>query len=156
MKTGSALINLIDARFPLASMANPTNSALNEVLKEIFEGQQQAVTVTTDGLTTGLIGADTDVVLITSDDANKIATLPLIPDSTWVGNKIIKIKVGSTGCELRTPALSNQTINNVDSDSSEAALAANNFYLAICTLATGWILTGYTNLGAVQTAIIPD
>ena len=156
MLIGAKLEALIDARFPNNSMATPTNAALNEILREIFQGTQQLVTATADGLTTGLIDDDTDSVVVTSADANHIITAPLIPDSSWIGNKIIKIKVGATACELRTPATSNQTINNVDSDASEALLTANNFYFLICTLATGWILTGYTNLGAVQTPVIPD
>lgn len=117
----------------------------------------ESLTATGDGLTTGLIpaGADAVTVAAVTTDANDIITLPAIA-SVPLG-KSITIVVGATGCELRTPATSGTTINNVDSDGTqEAALVATNHYICTKTTATGWVLRGFTNLGADVAAIVPD
>ncbi|RWE91351.1 hypothetical protein [Mesorhizobium sp.] len=115
----------------------------------------RAVVPTADGLTTGLI-LDTDsFVEATSADANHILTLPLASAATR-GREIWIWVVPAVNCELRTPALSNQTINNVDSDASEALLTHTQLYVARQHLATGWLLQAFTALGAVAAAIVPD
>lgn len=116
----------------------------------------RAVVPTADGLTTGLI-LDTDsFVIATSANADHILTLPSASAAT-VGREIDIWVVASTNCELRTPASSNQTINNVDSDGSqEALLTHSQFYTVKQVTATGWLLFARTALGAVATAIIPD
>lgn len=111
-----------------------------------------AVTATADGLTTGLIPADADFVSITSAAADNIATLP----AASIG-KVITGWVGANGCELRTPATSGATINDVDSDgTNEAAIPATTLFRLTCVTATGWILEGLTELGADIAAIVPD
>lgn len=103
----------------------------------------QAVTVTADGLTTGLIAATTTVAILTSADATYWATLPgIAANSLPIGHRLVA-RIKATGCEIRTPASSNETINGVDSDSSEAAMAANSAAMFIVESATGWLmLTG--------------
>jgi len=118
-------------------------------------GGVRAVVPTADGLTTGLIHANDTFVEATSADANHILTLPTASEATR--GREIKIWVKpSTNCELRTPAGSNQTINNVDSDASEALLTHTQLYICRQHLATGWLLQAFTALGAVATAIVPD
>lgn len=91
-------------------------------------------------------------------DANDFTVLPSIGQVP--AGHTITIFAGAANSELRTPSGSNETINNVDSDgTAEALLTAGNMYT--CTKktnasASNWILVGYTNLGAVQTAIVPD
>ncbi len=117
----------------------------------------RAVVATSDGLLTGLILDTDEVVSITNGGSvNNWSTLPLATAAT-IGREI-DIYCSTANSELRTPATANQTINNVacGSGGNEALLTAGNWYKAIQTLATGWILIGWTNLGAVQTAIIPD
>jgi hypothetical protein len=110
-----------------------------------------AVTATTGGGTTGLIPATANMVSVTSDSANKQISLP----AATIG-KQITIKVGSTGCELIS-AVAEHTLNNVlIGATNEAALTANNTYLCQYVAANTWIMTGWTNLGAVQTAVVPD
>lgn len=112
----------------------------------------QLVTATADGLTTGLITLGWSFVSVTSDDANKIITLP-----TGTAGQRITIKVGGTGCELRTPATSNATINNVDCDgTNELALAANATIICLCVATNTWIAYGYNNLGAALATLVPD
>ncbi len=103
----------------------------------------QAVTATSDGLTTGLIAADTTVAILTSASANNIATLPgIAANALPIGHRLVA-RIKATGCEIRTPASSNETINGVDADSSEAAMTANQAALFVVEAATGWLmLTG--------------
>lgn len=116
----------------------------------------RAVVPTSDGLTTGLILDSDSFVEATSADANHILTLPEATAATR-GREILIYVAGATNCELRTPASGNQTINNVDSDGSqEALLTATRTYRCTQHLATGWLLEGLTNLGAVATAVVPD
>ena len=111
-----------------------------------------AVTATSDGLTTGLIGAGSRYVTATSASANDIVTLP----AATVGN-IITMYVGANGCEVRTPSGSNVKINNVDSDgTNEAAIPATSLCTFTCVSSTEWILEAVDELGAVITAIVPD
>lgn len=119
-------------------------------------GGARAVTATEDGLTTGLI-LDTDsFVEVTSANANHIVTLPLATAETR-GREIWIWVVPSTSCELRTPADSDQTINNVNADgTAEALLTHTQLYVCRQHLATGWLLQAFTALGAVATAIVPD
>jgi len=111
----------------------------------------QLVTATANGLTTGLITLGWSYVSVTSGNANDIITLP-----AGTAGQTIKIKVGSTGCELRTPATSNATINNVDCDgTNELALAANGLFICECVATNTWVVYGYTNLGAAIATLVP-
>ncbi len=132
-----------------------TNVAVVAADGEIYGGGARAVVPTSDGLGTGLILPTDRMVVATSADASYFLTLPL---ASAVGRrKEIWIWVApSTNCELRTPATSNQTINNVDSDSAEALLTHSQLYICRQHLATGWLLQAFTALGAVATAIVPD
>ncbi|MCK5432916.1 MAG: hypothetical protein KAJ03_09240 [Gammaproteobacteria bacterium] len=112
----------------------------------------QAVTATSDGLTTGLITLGTAFVVATSAGANNIITLP----AGTVG-QVVNIYVGANGCELRTPSASGATINNVDSDgTNELALGATTSYILSCVATDTWIARGFTNLGADQAALVPN
>ena len=114
------------------------------------------VVPTANGLTTGLILPTDRFVHAESGNMDHILTLPLATADTR--GKQIRIWVApSTNCELRTPAASTQTINNVNSDGTNEALLAHS-HLYVCTqhLATGWLLEKFTALGAVATAVVPD
>jgi hypothetical protein len=110
-----------------------------------------AVTATTGGATTGLIPATANFVTVTSDSANKQISLP----AATIG-KQITIQVGATACELISSVAADKLNNVTVGATNEAALTANNTYLLQYVAANTWIMTGWTNLGAVQTAVIPD
>lgn len=116
----------------------------------------RAVVPTADGSGTGKILPTDRFVEITSANADHIAELPPATASTR-GREILIWVVASTNCELRTPASSNATINNVDSDGTqEALLTHSRFYKVTQHLDNGWLLEGLTALGAVATAVVPD
>lgn len=96
------------------------------------------LTATADGLTTGLIPAGTTYVAGTSSSATNAFTLPAISAAT-IGQQII-INIGANGYELLTPAGSDNTINNVDSDgTNQLDVAATTNLICIQISATGWI-----------------
>lgn len=139
-------------------MANPSGSfpRFRTLITEEVELRPAATQGTGNTIAPGVrsvrLGANTT-------DANDFTVLPSLA-SVPAGHMIVICAGSAANSELRTPASSNETINNVDSDgTAEALLTANNTYLCIKRQnagGSGWVLTGYTNLGAVQTAIVPD
>jgi hypothetical protein len=118
----------------------------------------RGITATTDGLTTGQINASDDkgfLAVTAGADANSIITLPS-DDDIPVGWEV-RGWIGATGCELRTEASSNDTINAVDSDGTqEAAIPATTMFTVTKVAAATFVLLALTELGAVITAIVPD
>jgi hypothetical protein len=112
-----------------------------------------AVTATTGGGTTGLIPATADggFVTITSDDADKQVTLP----SNVVG-MVIRGMIGATGCEFICADAGAKINDLVCGATNEAAMAADQSWVAECISSTEWILRAFTKLGADVPAIVPD
>lgn len=110
-----------------------------------------AVTATADGLTTGTI-ADAGMlqfITVTSADANHIVVLP-----TPTPGRIVILRNGGTGYELRTSAPATVAINGGSGSNAESAIAASTMVIAVCTTATTWqalSLVG-TTLAAVEAA----
>lgn len=114
---------------------------------------QTAAATANTGPGSGWIPEEAEFVQVTSSVGTKIVILSnLIP----VGRQLY-ITVGANGYRLGTPAGSSLTINNVDTSgaTANATIPANTTALVIRTLSTGFILSNYTNLGAVATAIVP-
>lgn len=162
MKVGEVIHGRVDLdgtpllrNWIVSSNDGTTVGITRETDEEATGAATRAVVPTVGGLTTGLILPTDRFVQATSADANHILTLPLASEATR-GREIWIWVVPSTNCELRTPAASNQTINGVDSDASEALLTHSQLYIARQHLATGWLLQAFTALGAVATAIVPD
>ena len=90
-------------------------------------------------------------------DVNDWIVLPAIA-SVPIGHTIRIAANAGGNFEMRTPAASNTTINNVDADGGAAEYLVTDTDLVVVTkhTATGWIAVSYTNLGAVRTAVVPD
>jgi hypothetical protein len=91
------------------------------------------------GGTTGVI-ADAGMlqfVTVTSDDANKVITLPTPTPGT-----IVILRNGATGYELRSSAPATVAINGGTGANAESAIAANSMVIAVCTSATTWQAIG--------------
>ena len=110
-----------------------------------------AVTATTGGGTTGLIPAGASFVVVTSDDANKQIKLP----AATVGDRI-RILVGATGCELISAVAGHKVNDVVVGATNEAALVATSLYDCQYVATNLWVVIGYTKLGAVAAALVPD
>jgi hypothetical protein len=117
-----------------------------------MSSQAEAVTATADGLTTGLISVTARHITVASADVNHIVTLP----ASVVG-KILTLRNGATGYEIRTTAASSIKINDVVSGSTnELAIPATALVTAVCVSATEWVLTAVDKLGAAIAALVPD
>jgi hypothetical protein len=142
----------VDALFPPMSMANPTNSNLNKVLKDALITEDAGVTaVATTGAQLPAIGG---YHLITSSNSAHIVVLPPL-DEIGPGEEIW-LEVNANGFELCSGAVGDK-INNVAASVGVASAAIPATGLAICRSGTlGWYLMYLTELGAVATAIVPD
>lgn len=96
------------------------------------------------GGTTGVISTGVTHVVVTSDDANKVITLPApVP-----GLEIV-LQNGATGYELRTSAPGTIAINGGAAANAESAVAAATTVIVKCTSATTWIGSTVTAAGVV-------
>lgn len=110
-----------------------------------------AVTATADGTTTGIIPASATFVTVTSASANNQIALP----AGYVG-KVLRILVGTTGCELISTVAADKVNEVVVGATNELALTAEALYTCVYTKSGFWIVTGLTKLGAAQAALVPD
>tara|TARA_R110000868_G_scaffold410438_1_gene698456 strand:+ start:7457 stop:8179 length:723 start_codon:yes stop_codon:yes gene_type:complete len=110
-----------------------------------------AVTSTVAGLTTGLIPAGSSFVTVTSASANNQISLP----AGSVGD-VIRILVGTTGCELISAVAADKVNEVVVGATNELALTAEALYTCTYTKSGFWIVTGETKLGARIAALVPD
>lgn len=94
---------------------------------------ETAVTATSDGLTTGIVPADAAFVTVTSANANNIVTLP-----APVVGKVVILRNGATGYELRSSAPASIAINGGAGANAESAIAASTMVIAVCTTTTTW------------------
>lgn len=118
--------------------------------------ESTTATATADGLTTGVLTALKGLkkfVTVTSSSATNAITLPGINVGT-VGQEIF-LTVGANGFELLTPASSNNTINQVDSDgTNQLDVPANTTVRCTQISGTAWLAE---TIGATSIAITaPD
>lgn len=134
---GAALRSLRDGDNPyIGGVAITASAAEINAMADIEAG---AITATSDGLTTGLIAAGVKVVIITSSAATNAVTLPGIASNSLPIGYTIRGRVTANGCEVLTPASTNETINGVDSDgTNQLDLAATTGFIAWVESATGW------------------
>lgn len=129
-----------------------TTEIADGAITPVKSAQLEAVTVTADGLTTGLISVTARHITVTSANSAHIATLP----ASVVGKEISGF-VGSNGFRLQTTAASNITINGVDSDgTSYFTVAANTYFVARCVSATAWLVYTMNTSGGLPTGNIAD
>lgn len=115
---------------------------------------------TTDSTSTGNSippTAKTAVVGTVTNDANDWITLPSLADVPN-GHEIIILASAGGNFEMRTPASSNEKINNIDSDGSQEYLCTDTDVIRVIKVSNtaGWVAQSLTNLGAVRSAVVPD
>lgn len=94
------------------------------------------------GGTTGVIADGTSVVVVTSDDANKVLTLP-----TPTPGNIVWILPNSTGYELRSSDPATIAINGGTGSNAESAVGANYLVRCVCCSATTWVCSTFSTDG---------
>jgi hypothetical protein len=134
-------------------LGTPTSGVLTNCTGNPILGQPaaEAITATVGGGTTGLITATTKFAAVTSDDATKQISLPAA-----IGGKELRIFVAATGCELISAVVGDKVNNVVVGATNEAALVAGTIYTCVYDGVDNWVMTGLTNLGVVETPVVPD
>ena len=120
--------------------------------------------VTPDDVTPTVLGqnaipANAKVVQVgtVQNNADDFIILPALAD-TPNGHEIIILCSAGGNFELRTPAASNEKINNVDSDGTNEYLCTDTEVVKVIKISStvGWMAYSYTAIGAKTTAVIPD
>lgn len=120
----------------------------------------EAVTIaptSAQGLSNSIAPGVTSVRL--AANVNGVTDFTVLPSLASVedGHRITII-AGAADSEVRTPASSGEKINNVDSDGTQEYLltATQIHYFTKIDNTIGWMGNGYTAIGAVTTAVVPD
>lgn len=115
----------------------------------------EALTATADGTGSGAMTGVASHAVVTSAAATNQISLPA--SSAALIGKQFTLWVGANGFELITPASSNATINNVDSDgTNQADIPANSLSRLTLVDTNKWLLENIGQDGAVAAAITPD
>lgn len=145
----------------IAMEAATADNDVIEVLSVAEQDAGQAQSVTPDnaeGTVNTVLPHVTAVdVQANVNDANDFIVLPAL---STVENGAEIVVVGNSGAnfEVRTPAGSNEKINNVDADGTQEYLFTDtqvHKFVKVSNTA-GWMAHGFTVLGAVVTAVVPD
>ena len=97
------------------------------------------------------------VVTGVANDANDWITLPslaLVPN----GHEITIVCSAGGNFEMRTPATSAEEINSEDCDGTKEYLMTDTQIVKVIKInnTIGWMAHGYSAIGAVVTAVVPD
>lgn len=92
-----------------------------------------------------------------ANDANDFVVLPSLA-SCPNGHQIMIIGSAGANFEVRTPAASAEEINSEDCDGTKEYLFTDTqiHYFTKIDNTIGWMGNGYTAIGAVATAVVPD
>lgn len=101
----------------------------------------------------------TRVVEVTgvTNDANDWIVLPSL-NEVPIGHQIMVIGSAGANFEVRTPASSAEEINSEDCDGTKEYLFTDTqiHYFTKIDNTIGWMANGFSAIGAVVTAVIPD
>jgi hypothetical protein len=113
------------------------------------DSEGAGVNVIPAGATTAVLGANVNGVT----DFVVLPSLAKTPDGT-----VITIIAGSANCEVRTPAGSAEEINSEDCDGTKEYLLTGTQIHRFTKISTaiGWMGQGFSAIGAVVTAVVPD
>jgi len=92
-----------------------------------------------------------------TNDANDWITLPSL-STVPNGHEIMVIGSAGANFEVRTPAASGEEINSEDCDGTKEYLFTDTqiHYFKKIDNTIGWMAHGFTAIGAVATAVVPD
>lgn len=132
----------------------------NKILEDKDGVMLNCFAVKPSALTTGRVNIPAGVnrvsVEAVTNDANDWVILPSLA-KVPLGHKITILCSAGGNFELRTPASSNEKINDVDSDGSQEYLCTDTDTVELTKISTTqWIGQSITKLGAVRTAVVPD
>lgn len=130
---------------------------LNE-LDDLNSGVQTLTPTAADTPGVNMIDNTSKVVRLGANvnGVNDFVTLP--PLASVPNGHRITIIAGAANCEVRTPASSAEEINSEDCDGTKEYLltATQIHYFTKIDNTIGWMGNGFTAIGAVATAVVPD
>ena len=135
--------------------------ALSQGKRPLFEAVQvKAFSLTPDDSQSvlNIIEAGVTVVRLGAN-VNGVTDFVTLPSVASVeSGHVVTIIAGAANCEVRTPATSDEEINSENSDGTKeyllTATQVHRFTKIDNTI--GWMGAGYTAIGAVATAVVPD
>ena len=97
------------------------------------------------------------VVGAVTNDANDWITLPSLADVPN-GHEITILCSAGGNFEMRTPTTSGEKINGQDCDGTKEYLCTDTEVVKVVKInsTVGWMAHGYSAIGAVVTAVVPD
>ena len=118
-----------------------------------------AVSVKPDAVSKGVVpeNAKSVVVVAVTNDANDWIVLPSLT-KTENGHEITILCSAGGNFEMRTPASSGEKINGQDCDGTKEYLCTDTEVVKVVKISdsVGWMAHGYSAVGAVVTAVVPD
>jgi hypothetical protein len=138
--------------------------SVTNISPDLDGAQFKAIHVIPDDATPAVVGqnaipagARSVVVDAVTNDANDWIILPSlasVPD----GHEITILCSAGTNFELRTPASSAEEINSEDCDGTKEYLCTDTQVVKVVKInnTIGWMAHGYSAIGAVVTAVVPD
>ena len=122
-----------------------------------FEAQQIIADDAQGSINSIIPGAKSVKVTGVVNDANDFIVLPSL-NSVQDGHEITLLCSAGSNFELRTPATSAEEINSEDCDGTKEYLCTDTQIVKIIKInnTIGWMAHGYSAIGAVVTAVVPD
>jgi hypothetical protein len=92
-----------------------------------------------------------------TNDADDFVVLPSLADVPN-GHEIVMVGQAGANFEVRTPATSAEEINSEDCDGTKEYLFTDTQIVKFVKIdnTIGWMAHGYSAIGAVVTAVVPD
>ena len=164
---GTLTLGVDDTGFDFKLFTKTSGSYLlldesTETLKLVGVGiTVSAQTVTPDAdsdagstILAGTISVDVATVTTNADDWIVLPSLASVP----VGYTITIVCNAGTDFELRTPATDNEEINSIDCDGPLEYVMTDTEVVNVVKIdnTIGWMAHGYSAIGAVVTAVVPD
>jgi len=151
----------LDANVVTAGTVIASRAVVVDANKQINEMQfaSQAVTPAADSGAGSTINAGVRSVTVgaVTNDANDWIVLPSLADVPD-GHEITILCNAGGNFELRTPATSAEEINSEDCDGTKEYLCTDTEIVKVVKIddTIGWMAHGYSAIGAVVTAVVPD
>jgi len=135
--------------------------ALSQGKRPLFEAVQvKAFSLTPDDSESALNIIEAGVTAVRlGANVNGVTDFVTLPSLASVEDgHVVTIIAGAANCEVRTPAGSDEEINSENSDGTkEYLLTATQIHrFTKIDNTIGWMGQGFTAIGAVATAVVPD
>lgn len=134
-----------------ANGLNPTYDAMMFGSEIIYP---DAVSSKTATIKAGVRSVTVGTVVNNANDWITLPSLASVPD----GHEITVLCNAGGNFELRTPASSAEEINSEDCDGTKEYLCTDTQIVKVVKInnTIGWMAHGYSAIGAVVTAVVPD